>query len=212
MTVTYSSCDGGDKGGRGGGAVPDKHPSRLDWHHLHQPPHLAPLPLPPGWVSLPLLPPLPHHLGGSPSPSPLPCPPSPPGSWVGGGAVLCCYGRCSKQHCYCDNFAVESQCVVVPAFTTRLFTTLSVPLSLSLPSSSPLPPLSPCPELQDVEAALREYDNVLEKNAVAENRLGLLDASSFLWRLNLMGVDTGSRWQKVTEEFTSHIGKHGSTW
>ena len=59
---------------------------------------------------------------------------------------------------------------------------------------------------------LREYDTVLVKAATAENRLGMLDASSLLWRLNLMGVDTGNRWQQVTDAFKDHIGKHGSSW
>ena len=69
-----------------------------------------------------------------------------------------------------------------------------------------------CSELGDIAAVLREYDEVLAKAATPDNRLGMLDASSLLWRLNLMGVDTGDRWQRVTDSCTHHIGKHGSSW
>lgn len=67
-------------------------------------------------------------------------------------------------------------------------------------------------ELGNVVAVLREYDTVLVNAVEPDNRLGLLDASSLLWRLNLMGVDTGNRWQRVTESFKEHVGRHGSSW
>jgi hypothetical protein len=75
-------------------------------------------------------------------------------------------------------------------------------LSLSLPP----------PELGDTPAVLREYDTVLVKSVTPDNRLGLLDASSLLWRLNLQGVDVGDRWKQVTASLKVHVGKHGSTW
>jgi tetratricopeptide (TPR) repeat protein len=67
-------------------------------------------------------------------------------------------------------------------------------------------------ELGDTEAVLNEYDTILVKSVTPDNRLGLLDASSLLWRLNLMGVDVGNRWQRITDSLRIHIGKHGSSW
>ena len=72
--------------------------------------------------------------------------------------------------------------------------------------------LSLHPELGDTEAVLKEYDTILVKSVTPDNRLGLLDASSLLWRLNLMGVDVGNRWQQVTDSLKVHVGKHGSSW
>ena len=83
---------------------------------------------------------------------------------------------------------------------------------MSANEASLIPCLLPCPELGDISAVLREYDMVLMKAVKPDNRLGLLDASSLLWRLNLMGVDTGNRWTLVTDAFRDHIGKHGSSW
>jgi hypothetical protein len=72
--------------------------------------------------------------------------------------------------------------------------------------------LSLSPELGDTEAVMNEYDTILVKSVTPDNRLGLLDASSLLWRLNLMGVDVGNRWRRVTDSLRVHIGKHGSSW
>ena len=69
-----------------------------------------------------------------------------------------------------------------------------------------------CAEQGEIVAVLKEYDTILVHAVKPDNRLGLLDASSLLWRLNLMGVDTGNRWQRVTDAFRDHIGQHGSTW
>ena len=64
-----------------------------------------------------------------------------------------------------------------------------------------------------MESLFREFDDVLFKKAVSENRLGLLDASSLLWRLNIMGVEVGEeRWKKVTDALSTHIGNHRSPW
>ena len=95
-------------------------------------------------------------------------------------------------------------------------------LSFSVTSPSPSPPhslslssLSPSPlvDLGDMESLFREFDDVLFKKAVADNRLGLLDASSLLWRLNTRGVEVGEeRWKKVTDALATHIGNHRSPW
>ena len=126
--------------------------NHLTWHLslYHLGVSLPPLPLSPTtWVGIPPFPttsPLPHH--------------TLPTTWQLGGWVvgLSCAAMdaAAKQHCYCDNFAVESQYVVVPVLTTRLLAfpsplpplflslSLSPPLPLPplfLPSSSPSPPL-----------------------------------------------------------------------
>ena len=41
-------------------------------------------------------------------------------------------------------------------------------------------------DLDDIEALLREYDDNLVHRATADNMLGLVDASSLLWRLEVM--------------------------
>lgn len=64
-----------------------------------------------------------------------------------------------------------------------------------------------------MESLFREFDNVLFKKAVADNRLGLLDASSLLWRLEIMGIEVGQeRWKRVTNALTTHLGNHQSPW
>ena len=89
-------------------------------------------------------------------------------------------------------------------------------LSSPLPSPFPLSFLfthSPLVDLGDMESLFREFDCVLFKKAVADNRLGLLDASSLLWRLNIMGIEVGDeRWKKVTDVLATHIGNHRSPW
>ena len=64
-----------------------------------------------------------------------------------------------------------------------------------------------------MESLFREFDNVLYKKAVADNRLGLLDASSLLWRLDMMGIEVGQdRWKRVTDALATHVGNHRSPW
>ena len=61
-------------------------------------------------------------------------------------------------------------------------------------------------DLGDMESLFREFDNVLFENATPENAFGLLDATSLLWRLNVMGVEVGEkRWQRVTDAVATHI-------
>ena len=67
-------------------------------------------------------------------------------------------------------------------------------------------------DLGDTDSVLREYDTVLAERAVPENNLGILDATSLLWRLDLMGIDTGGRWQHVTDSCSSLIGHSALAW
>ena len=70
-----------------------------------------------------------------------------------------------------------------------------------------------CIDLGDMESLFREFDDVLFKRAVADNRLGLLDASSLLWRLNVLGIDVGKeRWKRVTDAIETHVNNHRSPW
>ena len=62
-------------------------------------------------------------------------------------------------------------------------------------------------------AVLSEYDNCLSNNVSSTNLFGLLDASSLLWRLNVMGVDVGEkRLTKVTKALSDHAHNHRSPW
>ena len=73
--------------------------------------------------------------------------------------------------------------------------------------------LSPITELGDISLVLHEYDTVLYKNAVPDNLLGLVDASSLLWRLNVMGIDVGEmRWEKVINGFSTFTDHHTDSW
>ena len=68
-------------------------------------------------------------------------------------------------------------------------------------------------DLGDTSSVLREFDTVLSDKAVTENLLGLVDAASLLWRLNVIGVDPGEkRWEKVIDGFSKHIGHHALSW
>ena len=70
-----------------------------------------------------------------------------------------------------------------------------------------------CADLGDMESLFREFDEVLFKKAVTDNRLGLLDASSLLWRLTAIGVEVGEeRWKKVTDALATHVNNHRSPW
>lgn len=69
------------------------------------------------------------------------------------------------------------------------------------------------PDLGNIDAALHEFDTVLYHNAVKDSVFGLLDATSLLWRLEIVGVDPGEdRWQKVTGNFSQLIGQHAVAW
>ena len=65
----------------------------------------------------------------------------------------------------------------------------------------------------DTDALFSEYDKTLSKNVVSGNLFGLLDASSLLWRLNVMGIDAGQeRWSKVSNAIAKHAHNHRSPW
>ena len=53
---------------------------------------------------------------------------------------------------------------------------------------------------------------MLAEEAVPGNYLGIRDATSLLWRLDLMGIDTGGRWQQVTDDCSVVIGKSTLAW
>jgi len=58
-------------------------------------------------------------------------------------------------------------------------------------------------ELGEADAALSLYDEQVrgEPTTVAQN---LVDASALLWRLHLLGVDIGERWDELAETWTQH--------
>ena len=68
------------------------------------------------------------------------------------------------------------------------------------------------PDLGDYDAALREFDEVLYAKAT-HDYLGLIDASSLLWKLDVMGVDPGEgRWGRVTESMATRAHNHRMPW
>lgn len=70
-----------------------------------------------------------------------------------------------------------------------------------------------CLDMGDTDSLLAEYDTTLSKNVMSSNLFGLLDASSLLWRLNVMGVEVGEkRWAKVSDAVAQHAHNHRSPW
>ncbi|XP_064398279.1 tetratricopeptide repeat protein 38-like isoform X2 [Halichondria panicea] len=68
-------------------------------------------------------------------------------------------------------------------------------------------------DLGDVSKVLEEFDTHLKPKANKDNLFGLLDASSLLWRLEVMGIEVGEeRWEVVTQGMTPHIHNHRSPW
>ncbi len=68
-------------------------------------------------------------------------------------------------------------------------------------------------DLGNTDTALNEFDAVLYGRATSDNLLGMLDAASLLWRLNVLGLDPGEkRWKKVTDSCTTMMENHGSAW
>ena len=60
---------------------------------------------------------------------------------------------------------------------------------------------------------LLEFDTVIFEKATPENVLALVDGTSLLWRLELMGIDAGERrWERLTESCSKLIGSHGLAW
>src|SRR3990167_926763 len=58
-------------------------------------------------------------------------------------------------------------------------------------------------ELGEADAALALYDDEVrgEASTVAQN---LVDAASLLWRLQLLGVEVGERWEELADTWTQH--------
>ena len=64
-----------------------------------------------------------------------------------------------------------------------------------------------------MESVLHEFDTVIFEKATPENVLALVDGTSLLWRLELMGIDAGEkRWERLTESCAKLIGSHGLAW
>ena len=64
-----------------------------------------------------------------------------------------------------------------------------------------------------MESVLREFDTVIFEKATPDNVLALVDGTSLLWRLELMGIDAGERrWERLTESCAKLIGSHGLAW
>ncbi len=54
---------------------------------------------------------------------------------------------------------------------------------------------------------------MVTKGVTGGSMFALIDAASFLWRLNLMGVDPGDgRREKVTDSCIKWMENHGSAW
>ncbi len=66
-------------------------------------------------------------------------------------------------------------------------------------------------DMGDIDAVFSEYDNTLSNNVICLS--DLLDASSLLWRLNVMGIDAGQeRWAKVSDALAERAHNHRSPW
>lgn len=64
-----------------------------------------------------------------------------------------------------------------------------------------------------MESVLREFDTVIFEKSTPENVLALVDGTSLLWRLELIGIDPGEkRWDRLTESCAKLIGSHGLAW
>ncbi|MDE0310440.1 MAG: tetratricopeptide repeat protein [Acidiferrobacterales bacterium] len=61
-------------------------------------------------------------------------------------------------------------------------------------------------DLYRTDKVLEIYDNTIFDGIVA---LEMLDASALLWRLHLMGIDTGNRWQVLSDKWAETIEKAG---
>ena len=57
-----------------------------------------------------------------------------------------------------------------------------------------------------MDSLFHEFDSVIFESATSKNPFALLDATSLLWRLNVMGVEVGEkRWKRVTDAVTAHV-------
>jgi hypothetical protein len=61
---------------------------------------------------------------------------------------------------------------------------------------------------------LEEYDRVLDfydrevRKEQTDDYLDITNAVALLWRLELVGVDVGDRWQELAERSAAHVGDH----
>ena len=61
-------------------------------------------------------------------------------------------------------------------------------------------------DLGDMDSLFREFDGVIFECATSKKPAALLDATSLLWRLNVMGIEAGEkRWKRVTDAVTAHV-------
>jgi len=68
-------------------------------------------------------------------------------------------------------------------------------------------------DLGDIDTVLREFDTVIYENSTPDNMLALVDGTSLLWRLDLLGIDPGEkRWERLTESCAKLVGNHGLAW
>lgn len=68
-------------------------------------------------------------------------------------------------------------------------------------------------DLGDTDTVLKEFDAVMHDKATPDNYLGLIDAASLLWRLDVAGVDPGEdRWKKVTDAMATRAHNHRMPW
>ena len=68
-------------------------------------------------------------------------------------------------------------------------------------------------DLGDIDNVFAEFDAIIKPKTTRDNLLAVRDASSLLWRLNVMGIDPGEkRWGVVTDAVKSLIHNHRSPW
>lgn len=55
---------------------------------------------------------------------------------------------------------------------------------------------------------LGHYDRYIAPRLEVDSLLDLVDASALLWRLELAGIDVGSRWQGIARQWLRHVDDH----
>lgn len=63
-------------------------------------------------------------------------------------------------------------------------------------------------EAGDVAGALANYDRYVHNESSAKIALEMLDAAALLWRLHLMGIDTGGRWDPLADAWAAWLGEN----
>ncbi len=56
-------------------------------------------------------------------------------------------------------------------------------------------------DLQQTDEVLAIYDNHLRRREPSEEKYAELDSAALLWRLKLMGIETGSRWKDLADKW-----------